>query len=137
MARSPGIPSGLLDPREVARHRRAEPDRVPKLPRLDAGDDLTGLIDHDGQLGVAADVQPPEPLGELREVRDARVPEDLGLAVPEARRSLGEMRRGPLELHGERLLGHLDGGLEALAAAGFVGFEDTGVQVGDRTIGRQ
>ena len=65
------------------------------------------------------------------------MPEDLGLAVLEARQSLGEMRREPLELRGERLLGHLDGGLEALAAAGFVGFEDTGVHVGDRTIVKQ
>ena len=65
--------------------------------RLDAGDDLPGLIDQGVQLGVAADVQPPKPLEELREVRDGGVPEDLRLAVLEARESFGQVRDELLE----------------------------------------
>jgi hypothetical protein len=40
-----------------------------------------------------------------------------------------------LELRGERLLGHLDGGLEALADPGLLRLEDAGVQ-GDEVVGR-
>lgn len=53
----------------------------PELLGLDPGDHLPGLIDQGVQLGVAADVEPPKPVEELREVRDARVPEDFRLAV--------------------------------------------------------
>jgi len=38
------LSDGLLDPREVVRHHCPQPDRVPELLRLDAGDDLPGLI---------------------------------------------------------------------------------------------
>ena len=79
------IPDGLIDPREVVGHRLPQPDRVPKLLGLDAGDDLPGLIDQGVQLGIAADVQPPEPVEELRGVRDGGIPEDLWLAVLEPR----------------------------------------------------
>ncbi|MSR27438.1 MAG: hypothetical protein EXS06_10585 [Planctomycetaceae bacterium] len=57
------------------------------------------------------------------------------LAVLEARESLGQMRREPLKLHGKSLLGHLDGGLEALADTGLFRLEDAGVQ-GDEKVGR-
>ena len=75
------IPDGLFDRREVVGHHCAKPDRVPELLGLDPGDHLPGLIDQGVQLGVAADVEPPKPVEELREVRDARVPEDFRLAV--------------------------------------------------------
>jgi|688.fasta_scaffold535641_2 hypothetical protein len=38
------LSDGLLDPREVVRPHCPQPDRVPELLRLDAGDDLPGLI---------------------------------------------------------------------------------------------
>ena len=49
--------------REASMARRAV---VAVRSGLDAGDDLPGLIDQGIQLGVAADVQPPKPVEELR-----------------------------------------------------------------------
>ena len=49
--------------------------------RLDAHDRLLGLLHEGIQLGTRPNVQPPEPLEELPQVLDGRIPEDLGLAV--------------------------------------------------------
>ena len=56
------IPAGLLDPHKIVCHHRPEPDGVPMLMDLDAGDDLPGLIDQGVQIGITADVQPLDPL---------------------------------------------------------------------------
>jgi|688.fasta_scaffold59953_2 hypothetical protein len=46
----------LLDPSEVVRQHRLEPDRVSELLRFDADDDLPGLIDQGVPVGAAEDV---------------------------------------------------------------------------------
>ena len=61
------------------------------------------------QFGAAPDVEPPEPLEALSQVLDDGVPEDLGLAVVEARQAFSKVGRQPLEFRGEGLLGESNG----------------------------
>ena len=56
------------------------PEGLARL-RLEPGDCLLGLFDERIPFGTRRYVQPPEPLHELTENLNGRIPEDLGLAV--------------------------------------------------------
>ena len=113
---------------EVPGHHLPEPVGVPERLRLDALDRLLGLFHEGIQFGARPDVQPPEPLEELPKVLDGGIPEDLGLAVVQARQPFSEMGREPLEFRGESLLGQLDGILEPLTDPGLLLLVDLRVQ---------
>ena len=94
---------------EVPDDHLPEPVGISQRLRLDTIDGLLGLLHEGIQLGTRPNVQPPEPLEELPEVLDGGIPEDLWLAVVEAREAFSEMSREPLEFRGEGLFSEFDG----------------------------
>ncbi len=94
---------------EVPGDHLPEPVGVSERLRLDARDRLLGLFDEGIQFRTAPYVEPPEPLEEVTQVLDSRIPKDLGLAVMEPRQAFSEVGRKPLEFRGKSLLGQLDG----------------------------
>ena len=74
---------------------------------------LLHLTDQPIQLLAGADVERAEPLEEVVEVLDRRVPEDLRLAVFLARQPFGEMRDQFGQFGEECLLGQVDRFIES------------------------
>ena len=85
---------------------------------IDATDDPLGIGNQTVELLAGADIQVAEPLEELGEVLDTRIPEDLGLSIIVPGESLGEMRDQFGEFCGEGFLRQTNGlvetGLHAL-----------------------
>ena len=90
------------DPRELGGHVPTEPDSLAEVPGVDPPDRPLGLGDQGVELVVAPDVERPEPIEELGQVADGRVPEHPGLAVlADARDPLGEVCDEHVVLMGE------------------------------------
>ena len=81
-----------LDDRQLGGDVLTQPLVVAQLLRLDALNNLLGLIDQFVKLCVRAQIQVPKAAEELGQVGDGRVPKHLGLAVIVTSQPFSEMR---------------------------------------------
>ena len=103
--------------------------------RLDALNDLLGLLDQGVQLSLERTLRCAKAVKELGQVGDGAVAEDLALAVARGAEPFGQVLDQLGELADEGLLGQLHGFLEARGDAALFLLEDGRVELAE-VVGR-